>query len=94
MPAWMAVWNFAYSGAPCPATVQQTCTSVWELLKLSTTLAMFGYHAQTETLGASAWTILLVQLVVLALFVWAGIQAAKRFRGEAPPKVFSAYSGR
>jgi len=39
---------------------------VCELLKLSTTVAMFGYHAHTETLGASAWMILFVQLVVPA----------------------------
>ncbi len=36
----------------------------------------------------------IAQLVVLALFVFAGIQAARRFRGEAPPKAYSAYSGR
>ena len=35
----------------------------------------------------------IAQLVVLALFVFAGIQAAKRFRVE-PPKAYSAYSGR
>src|ERR1044071_6308082 len=37
----IAVWNFAYSGWPWPALVQQTWTSVCWLLKLSTTLAMF-----------------------------------------------------
>ena len=36
----------------------------------------------------------ITQLVVLALFVFAGIQAARRFKGEAPPKIMSAYSGR
>ena len=36
----------------------------------------------------------ITQLVVLGLFVYTGIQAAKRFRGQAPPKVMSAYSGR
>ena len=35
----------------------------------------------------------LAQLVVLGLFVYAGIQAARRFR-VAPPKAYSAYSGR
>lgn len=35
----------------------------------------------------------LAQLVVLGLFVYAGIQAARRFRLE-PPKAYSAYSGR
>jgi len=35
----------------------------------------------------------IAQLVVLALFVFAGIQAAKRFRVE-PPKAYSTYSGR
>ena len=35
----------------------------------------------------------IAQLVVLALFVFAGIQAAKRFRAE-PPKAYSTYSGR
>src|SRR4051794_32164456 len=59
----IAVWNFAYSGWPCPALVQHTCTSVCPLLKLSTTLAMFGYQAQTRTRLASSCTILLVQLV-------------------------------
>jgi hypothetical protein len=36
----------------------------------------------------------IVQLVVLALFVGAGIQAAKRFRGEPPPSSFAARGGR
>jgi len=36
----------------------------------------------------------IAQLAVLALFVFAGIQAARRFRGEAPPKTYSTYSGR
>lgn len=36
----------------------------------------------------------IAQLVVLGLFAYAGLQAAKRFRGGAPPKVMSAYSGR
>ncbi len=36
----------------------------------------------------------IAQLVLLALFVFAGIRAARRFKGEAPPKVMSAYSGR
>src|SRR4051812_17640688 len=62
----IAVWNFAYSGWPWPALVQQAWTSVCWLLKLSTTLAMFGYQAQTRTFLASSWTILLVQLVALA----------------------------
>ena len=35
----------------------------------------------------------IAQLVVLALFVFAGIQAARRFRLQ-PPKAYSAYSGR
>ena len=35
----------------------------------------------------------IAQLLVLALFVYAGIQAARRFRLE-PPKAYSAYSGR
>ena len=35
----------------------------------------------------------LAQLVVLGLFVYAGIQASRRFRLE-PPKEYSAYSGR
>jgi hypothetical protein len=35
----------------------------------------------------------IAQLVVLALFVYAGIRAARRFRPE-PPKAYSAYSGR
>jgi hypothetical protein len=35
----------------------------------------------------------IAQLAVLALFVYAGIQAARRFRLE-PPKAYSAYSGR
>jgi hypothetical protein len=34
----------------------------------------------------------IAQLAVLGLFVWAGIQAARRFRVE-PPKAYSAYSG-
>jgi hypothetical protein len=58
-----AVWNFWYWGWPWPAFVQHTWTSVCWLLKLSTTLAMFGYHAQSDTRGACSWTILLVQLV-------------------------------
>src|SRR3954447_26275098 len=62
----IAVWNFAYSGWPWPALVQQTWTSVCWLLKLSTTLAMFGYQAQTRTRGASSFTILFVQFVGLA----------------------------
>ena len=35
----------------------------------------------------------IAQVVVLGLFVFAGIQAARRFRAE-PPKAYSAYSGR
>lgn len=35
----------------------------------------------------------IAQLAVLALFVYAGIQAVRRFRLE-PPKAYSAYSGR
>ena len=35
----------------------------------------------------------IAQLLVLALFVYAGVQAARRFRLE-PPKAYSAYSGR
>jgi hypothetical protein len=40
-------------------------------LKLSTTLAMFGYQAHTETAGASVFRILLVQFdgVTAALLV-------------------------
>jgi hypothetical protein len=35
----------------------------------------------------------IAQLVVLALFVLAGIRAARRFKGDATPKVMSASSG-
>src|SRR5262245_46941899 len=59
----IAVWNFVYSSWPWPALVQQTWTSVCWLLKLSTTLAMFGYQAQTRTFLADSLTILLVQFV-------------------------------
>src|ERR1700712_4894120 len=72
LPAEIAVWNFAYSGAPWPATVQQTWTSLWALLKLSTTVAMFGYHAQTETCGA-LFIILLLQLVSLGLLALSAV---------------------
>ena len=36
----------------------------------------------------------IAQLVVLGLFIYAGAKAARRFRGEGPPKVMSTYSGR
>src|SRR5918997_1487549 len=58
----IAVWTLVYWSAPWPTLFQQICTSVWASLKLSTTFAMFGYQAQTETCGASFF-ILLVQLV-------------------------------
>src|SRR3954468_6489369 len=61
LPAETAVWNLLYSSPPCPTLVQQTCTSLWPLLKLSTTLAMFGYQAHTVTTGADFTTILFVQ---------------------------------
>src|SRR5450830_86734 len=67
LPAEIPVWNLVYSAPPWPALVQQTWTSLWRLLKLSTTFAMLGYHAQTETAGALLLTILLVQLVSLGL---------------------------
>src|SRR5918997_4710101 len=58
----IAVCTLVYWSAPWPTLFQQICTSVWASLKLSTTFAMFGYQAQTETCGASFF-ILLVQLV-------------------------------
>src|SRR3954465_14005679 len=63
LPAETAVWNLLYSSPPWPTLVQQTCTSLWPLLKLSTTLAMLGYHAQTVTTGADFTTILFVQFL-------------------------------
>jgi hypothetical protein len=62
----IAVWTLVYSSLPWPTLFQQIWTSVWASLKLSTTLAMFGYHAHTETCGASFF-ILLVQLVSFGL---------------------------
>src|SRR4051812_20632048 len=61
----MAVWNLSYSSPPAPAFVQQTWTSSWSLLKLSTTFSVFGYQAQSVTTGASFFWILLVQLASL-----------------------------
>src|SRR4051812_1313872 len=58
-----AVWNLSYSGPPAPAFRQQACTSLWVELKLSTTFAMFGYQAQTVTVGALFTFSLLVQSV-------------------------------
>src|ERR671911_1303607 len=58
----IAVCTLVYSSPPWPTLFQQICTSVWFSLKLSTTFGMFGYHAHSETCGASFF-ILFVQLV-------------------------------
>ena len=55
-----------YSSLPWPTLFQQIWTSVCASLKLSTTSAMFGYQAHTETCGASFF-ILLVQFVSFGL---------------------------
>jgi hypothetical protein len=62
----IAVWTLVYSSLPEPTLFQQIWTSVCAALKLSTTLGIFGYHAHTETCGASFF-ILLVQLVNFGL---------------------------
>ena len=51
---------------PWPTLFQQTWTSVWALLKLSTTLAMFGYQRPDRHLRASFF-ILFVQSVSFGL---------------------------
>src|SRR5687768_17333153 len=66
LPAEIAVCTLVYSSLPWPTLFQQICTSVWASLKLSTTLAMFGYHAHTETCGASIF-VPFEQLVSLGL---------------------------
>src|SRR5690606_25119415 len=65
LPAETAVWNLSYSSPPAPALFQQTCTSSCALLKLSTTSSMFGYQAHMVTMGASALTIVFVQVASL-----------------------------
>ena len=64
-PALIAVWNLSYSSPPAPAFVQQTWTSSFSALKLSTTVSMFGYHAHSVTTGASLFLMVLVQLAAL-----------------------------
>src|SRR6476619_4988122 len=62
----IAVCTLVYSSMPWPTLFQQIWTSVCASLKLSTTSAMFGYQAHTETCGASFF-ILLVQFVSFGL---------------------------
>src|SRR5688572_9891914 len=64
-PALIAVWNLSYSSPPAPAFVQQTWTSSFSELKLSTTVSMLGYHAHSVTTGASLFLMVLVQLAAL-----------------------------
>src|ERR1700712_757823 len=63
----MAVCTLVYSSPPWPTLFQQICTSLWSLLKLSTTSFMFGYQPQTETCGAFGYTYLFEQLVSFGL---------------------------
>src|SRR3954447_20876402 len=74
----IAVWTLVYSSWPCPTLFQQIWTWVWALLKLSTTAAMFGYQAHTDTWGASFF-ILFVQSVSF------GLVPDSSAEGAAPP---------
>src|SRR5690606_21489822 len=69
VPATMAVWNLSYSSLPWPTLVQQTCTSSFCLLKLSTTSCVLGYQPHMVTTGRSFFGIVFVQLLApLAVF--------------------------
>src|ERR1700712_2298132 len=63
----MAACTLVYSSPPWPTLFQQIWTSLWPLLKLSTTSFMLGYQPQTETCGAFGYTYLLEQPVSLGL---------------------------
>ena len=65
LPAVTAVWNLSYSSPPAPAFVQQTWTSSFWALKLSTIFSMFGYQAHKVTRGASLFLMVFVQLAAL-----------------------------
>src|ERR1700712_4685977 len=63
----MAVCTLVYSAPPWPTLFQQIWTSLWPLLKLSTTSFMLGYQPQTEPCGSFGYTYLLEQPVSLGL---------------------------